>query len=142
MNEEQIVVERVYQSPIARVWKALTNREEMRQWYFNLSDFKPEVGFRFEFMGGTPQKQYKHLCEITEVIPPNKLTYSWRYEGYAGISYVSFELFEQGEETLLRLTHTGIDSFPKENPDMAIGSFRKGWDHIVNISLKEYLEGK
>lgn len=141
MKQESIVVERVYQAPVSRVWQALTDRDEMRQWYFDLKEFRPEIGFRFDFMGGTPEKQYKHLCEVTEVIPLKKLAYSWRYEGYAGISFVSFELTDQGDTTLLRLTHTGIDSFPKENPDMAIGNFRKGWDHLVNVSLREHVEG-
>jgi uncharacterized protein YndB with AHSA1/START domain len=142
MSTEPIIVERTFDAPVSKVWKALTDKNEMKNWYFDLQEFKAEEGFRFEFTGGpSPEKQYKHLCEIIEVEPEKKLVYSWRYEGYAGISFVSFELFETGEQTLLRLTHSGIESFPKENPDLHISNFVKGWNEIVHNNLKHYLEG-
>jgi hypothetical protein len=68
------------------------------------------------------------------------LTYSWCYEGYSGISFVSFELFEAEDKTLLRLSHKGIESFPKENPDFAIHNFEEGWAHIIGISLVGFLK--
>lgn len=142
MNQEPIVVERVFQAPPARVWKAITDRHEMKKWYFDLAEFKAETGFRFQFTGGpSPEKQYLHLCEVTEVVPGKKLTYSWRYDGYAGISYVSFELLPQGNATLLRLTHTGLASFPSDNQDFARSNFVEGWNAIINQSLKNFLEG-
>ena len=83
-------------------------------------------------------KRYLHLCEIIEVIPEKKLTYSWRYDGYEGNSFVTFEVFEEGDETRLKLTHRGLESFPN-NPDFARTNFEMGWDQIINTSLKEYL---
>jgi uncharacterized protein YndB with AHSA1/START domain len=91
-------------------------------------------------MGGPEDGiQYKHLCEITQVIPGQKLTYSWRYEGYEGITYVTFELFEENKKTRLKLTHTGFETFPAI-PDFAIHNFEAGWNHINNVSLKDFLE--
>ena len=113
----------------------------MKHWYFKLEEFRAEVGFQFQFSGGpSPDKQYLHLCEVTEVIPEQKLTYSWKYDGYAGISYVSFELFPDGENTKLKLTHEGLESFPNENADFARHNFEEGWDSIINESLQKYLE--
>jgi uncharacterized protein YndB with AHSA1/START domain len=112
----------------------------MKQWYFDLPEFKPEVGFSFDFMGGPDHKQYKHLCTITEVVPGKKLTYSWRYEGYEGNSFVTFELFAEGNKTRLKLTHEGLETFPASNPDLAKENFAQGWTHIVGISLKDYVE--
>jgi len=113
----------------------------MKKWYFDLAEFKAEKGFRFEFTAGEEGgKQFLHLCEITEVVPPKKLTYSWRYDGYAGNSFVTFELFEQEDKTLLRLTHEGIETFPQDTSDFAKENFAEGWNQSINISLKEYLE--
>ena len=141
MKNQVIVLERVFNSSPAKVWKALTDKDEMKSWYFDLADFKAEVGFTFQFIGGpSPEKQYLHLCEITEVIPLKKLTYSWRYDGYPGKSFVTFELHEQEEKTLLKLIHKGLGTFASENPDFAIHNFEEGWDEIINKSLKEYLE--
>jgi uncharacterized protein YndB with AHSA1/START domain len=141
MNDHPIFLEQIFDVPVSKVWKAITDKNEMKKWYFDLAEFKAEPGFKFQFSGGpSPEKQYLHLCEITEVIPEKKLTYSWRYEGYTGISYVTFELIKQENKTLLKFTHRGIETFPKENPDLAVGNFVEGWKQIVNISLKKYLE--
>lgn len=140
MENPVIIVERTFKAPVSVVWKALTDKDEMKKWYFDLKEFKAEIGFTFQFVGGPPDGiQYTHVCEVTEVVAEKKLTYSWRYEGYEGISFVTFELRAAGNETTLTLTHTGIASFPK-HPDFALGNFNEGWNHIVNVSLKGYLE--
>ncbi|HXS36579.1 MAG TPA: SRPBCC domain-containing protein [Flavipsychrobacter sp.] len=137
---EPIIVERVFNAPIARVWQAITDKDKMKEWYFNIDAFEPKVGFKFQFIGGSDSKKYTHLCEITEVIPEKKLTYSWRYKDYEGNSSVTFELFADGDKTRLKLTHTGLETFPQDTPDFARKSFAAGWDYIVNTSLKNYLE--
>jgi uncharacterized protein YndB with AHSA1/START domain len=140
-NNKSIILERLFDAPVKRVWQAITDKNEMKSWYFDLNEFKAQPGFQFQFTGeGKNGNTYKHLCEITEVVPYEKLTYSWRYEGYAGISYVTFELFERGNKTLLRLIHTGIESFPLENTDFAKQNFENGWNDIINNSLKGYLD--
>ncbi len=91
MDNQALVFERLFDAPASKVWKAITDKEEMKKWYFDLPAFKAEVGCNFQFSGGpSPEKQYLHLCEVTEVIPEKKLTYSWRYDGYAGNSFVTF----------------------------------------------------
>ncbi len=141
MSNEPFVIERTYNAPIEKVWKAITDKEEMKQWYFKLEEFKPEVGFKFHFYGGPDEgKQYLHLCEITKVIPGNTITYSWRYDGYDGISYVTFELFAEGNLTRVKLTHAGLETFPASNPDFAKENFVVGWTALIGSSLKEYVE--
>ena len=141
MEAQSIVVERSFNVPVFKVWKAITDKDEMKNWYFDLAEFKAERGFNFQFSGGpSPEKQYLHLCEVIEVIPEKKLMYSWRYDGYEGNSFVSFDLQTEDDKTLLKLTHIGLESFPQENPDFAAKNFEEGWNEIVNTSLKNYLE--
>ena len=143
MNNEPIVVERTFNAPVAKVWKAITDKNEMKQWYFDLAEFKAEVGFEFKFSGGpAPERQYLHLCKVTEVVTGKKLTYSWRYNGYPGNSFVTFELFSEGNNTRIKLTHAGLETFPKDEPDFAVKNFVEGWTDIIGRSLKEYLEKK
>jgi len=141
MENQTIELEQLLNASVRKVWKAITDKDEMKQWYFDLAAFKPEVGFKFKFWGGpSPEKQYLHLCEITEVIDGRKLAHSWHYEGYAGNTLVTFELVEQGDKTLLKFSHQGIETFPKNNPDLAITNFREGWNHIIHKALKDYVE--
>lgn len=119
MITEPFELEKTLHAPITSVWKAITDKDDMKQWYYNFKEFIPKVDFVFQFYGGKERKQYLHICKITEVIVGKKLTYSWRYVCYAGNSFVTFELFEEGNNTRLRLTHKGVESFPINNPDMA-----------------------
>ena len=141
MKTQPFVIERTYDAPVAAVWKALTERERMKQWYFNLSEFKAEVGFEFRFFGeGHQGENYLHRCKITAVEPLKKLAYSWRYDGFEGDSLVTFELFDEGGKTRIRLTHDGIETFPADNPDFAKESFAAGWTEIIGSVLKQYVE--
>ena len=136
---EAVVIERTFAAPVARVWKALTDVEEMRRWYFDLKEFKPEVDFEFEFIVEHEGMKYHHLCKITEVIPQKKLAYTWRYKGHEGNSLVTIELFGDGGKTRLKLTHEGLETFPK-TPAFARKNFVQGWTQIIGSSLKDFLE--
>jgi uncharacterized protein YndB with AHSA1/START domain len=141
MSSQPVVIERTIDAPVSRVWDALTQNEQMKKWYFNLADFIPVVGFEFQFTGTSKEnKEYMHRCTITELVPLKKLAYSWRYDGYPGNSLVTFELFEEGKKTRLKLTHAGIESFSGGGPDFAKENFAEGWTYIVDKSLKSYLE--
>jgi len=135
---EAVIIERTFTAPVARVWKALTDVEEMRRWYFDLEEFKPEVGFEFEFTVEHEGMKYHHLCRVTEVIPQKKLSYTWRYKGHEGDSLVTFELFAEGEKTRLKLTHEGLETFPKL-PAFARENFKQGWTSIAS-ELQQFLE--
>src|SRR4051812_15622172 len=110
MMEQPIIIERTYHAPVAKVWKALTDKTFMKEWYFDLAEFKAEPGFEFSFPGGPDGKSYTHLCKVVEVVDEKKISYTWRYEGYEGDSLVSFELFDEGEHTRVKLTHEGLET--------------------------------
>src|SRR5438067_2854750 len=136
---DAVVVERTLNAPVAKVWKALTDVDQMRQWYFDLKEFRPEVGFEFDFTVEHEGTKYHHLCKITEVIAQKKIAYTWRYKGEPGDSLVTFELFGEGEKTRLKLTHEGIESFPK-TPAYARKNFEAGWTAIIGSDLKQFVE--
>src|SRR5437879_6975725 len=135
------VFERTFNAPVGRVWRRFSDLEEMRQWYFNLKQFKAEVGFEFEFVVEHECTTYHHLCKVTEVIPQKKIAYTWRYKGHEGDSLVTFELFADGDETRLKLTHQGLETFPK-TAAFARKNFEAGWTAIIGSELKQFLEGK
>ena len=143
MSEKNVIVERVFAADVHTVWSALTEKELMKLWYFDLAEFRAEVGFKFEFLADDLDgKPWNHLCEVTEVVPESKLVHTWTYEGYSGVSYVMWELFAEDQNTRLKLTHSGIETFPQDVPELAIHNFEMGWDDIFNNSLREFLEKK
>ena len=141
MSEGILIKEVTLNAPQSKVWNALTSKEQMKEWYFDLEEFRTEVGFEFRFYAGKDEcNQYLHICVITEVIPERKLVYSWQYDGDPGMSYVSWELFPEGDKTRLVLTHTGLDTFDETNPDLAVGNFDEGWSYFIDKTLREFVE--
>lgn len=138
--DDPIIVERTFNATLSEVWHAITDKEKMKKWYFDIKEFRPEVGFEFQFTGGDDKKRYLHLCKIKEVIPNKKLSYSWKYDYDPGVSVVTFELFPEGDKTKLRLTHQGVNNFAKDHPELAKKNFMQGWNEIINTNLKEFLE--
>lgn len=126
--------------PVPKVWAALTENSVMKKWYFDLEEFRPEIGFEFQFYGSKDDTSYLHLCSVTEVIPEMKLSYTWKYDQFPGETTVSFTLFELEGKTLLKLIHSGIESFGLENPDLSRASFEQGWTYILGTSLKNFIE--
>ncbi len=137
---QPIIVEKTFDVPPEKLWQAITDDAQMKKWYFDLPGFRPEVGYSFSFEGGTEENTYIHHCRIIEVVPGKKLQHTWRYEGIEGDTLVTFELFPEGNQTRLRLTHSGHETFPQDNPDLARENFVAGWNDIIGRSLKEYLE--
>lgn len=134
-------IERTYPAAVTKVWQAITDKEKMKQWYFNLDEFNAKPGFEFSFPGkGAKGETYIHLCKVLEATENKKLSYSWTYKDYPGYSVVTFELFEEGKNsTRVKLTHTGLETFPAL-PDFAPSSFQAGWTQLIGTSLKNFLE--
>jgi uncharacterized protein YndB with AHSA1/START domain len=136
-----LIVERTFNAPVERVWKAISTREEIGEWSFDMKKFKAEIGFKFEFYAGKDDVKYLHRCQVTEVIPHKKLAYTWRYEGHPGNSLVTIELFAEGKKTHLKLTHTGLETFP-QTADFKRSNFVAGWNMLLGTHLKKFVETK
>ncbi|WP_051292685.1 SRPBCC family protein [Olivibacter sitiensis] len=52
MEGKNVFVERIFNANRQLVWQALTEKEMIKQWYFDLAEFKAEIGFKFEFWNG------------------------------------------------------------------------------------------
>lgn len=140
MSNEPFVIERTYNAPIERVWKAITSKEAMDQWYFETSGFEPKVGCEFTFIGKDHDGiEYLHRCKILEVTAPNLLKHTWTYDGHEGVTTITFELSAEGDKTRLKLTHEGIENLPNL-PAFAKENFAQGWTEIIGKLLPEYVE--
>ncbi|QOJ27970.1 MAG: SRPBCC domain-containing protein [Ignavibacteriales bacterium] len=140
MTGETLIVSRVFPAPADLLWKAITEKERMKEWYFDIAEFRPEPGFHFTFTGGTETREYLHLCTVIQAVSCVLLSYSWEYQGYPGKTIVTFRLEPAEGGTKLTLSHSGLDSFPADNPDFNRENFRQGWDYLMNTSLKQYIE--
>lgn len=140
-SSQPIVVEQAFHVSQETVWKAITEHDQMIKWFFdNIPEFKPEVGFETQFNVNTGERDFHHLWVIAEVIPAQKIVYDWRYKGFPGASTVTFEIFEEGGGSLLRVTSEGLESFSQDIPEFARESCEGGWKYFIQGNLKNYLD--
>ena len=127
------------------VWKALTQPDIMKKWYFNISNFEAKKGEIYDFIvtitDEDREQDFRHLFEILEAIPNKKLKHSWEYPGLRpGTSTLTWEPSQEGKETKIILKHEGIENIADENSKyFSKESYNIGWDNILN-KLKQYLE--
>lgn len=142
MKNEPVIIERVYNSPPDKVWHALTDVEQMRQWYFpSLTEFEPEVGFETRFDVENGEKLFPHIWKVAEVVPGKKISYEWKFGGYPGNSLVSFELFDEDGKTRIVLTHENLETFRGDiHPELAKPNFVEGWTYFIGTALKDFVE--
>lgn len=143
MTEDQapIIVEQTYPVSRDRVWRAITEREQMVEWFFSeIPQFRAEEGFRTQFNIHSEGRDFLHLWTITEVIPEAKIVYDWRYQDMPGIGIVTFQLEDDGDGTRLRIINEGLESFPKEVPEFSRDSCINGWEYFIQGNLLDYLE--
>lgn len=103
-----ITVETVYPHPPERVWRALTDPDELEAWLME-NDFEPRVGHRFQFRD-EPKPGWRGIvdCEVLEVDEPRRLSFTWRGDEEGEPTVVTFILTPTDGGTCLRLEHTGF----------------------------------
>ena len=134
-------LEKILRAPVDKVWAALTDRNKIKQWYFDFPEtFKLIPGQEFEWNAGPPDgKQWLHRGKIIEVITNKKLVHSWEYPGYSGYSELTWELEEAGnEKTKLTLTHKFLVPFDVKEEALRRKNFISGWKEIM-AGLENYI---
>ena len=105
-----------FNQPLQIVWDYLTIPELMAQWLME-NDFQPVVGRRFRFWSGArknPSTEGAAFCEVLEIIPFHRLSYSWKGSLDKGAttfdSIVLWTLNQTANGTELQLKHSGFEA--------------------------------
>jgi uncharacterized protein YndB with AHSA1/START domain len=142
MTNNNLKLQRIYNAPIELVWKAITDREHLKQWYFDFSeDFKLEIDHQFDWTAGPPDgKQWLHRGKMVEIIEGKKLAHIWEYPGYSGTSLVVWELTAiDALTTQLTFTHQFTVPFDPTVEALRKEHFAEGWNYIIHTALKDFL---
>lgn len=130
-----IVVEEILPHSPQKVWHALTTSELVGRWLMP-NDFAPVVGKRFTFRT-QPMGNWDGVvqCEVLEVVPYERLAYSWKGGSadnakYSSVldSVVTWTLTPSGSGTRLKLVHAG---FRSPQNDFAYDAMSSGWGRIM-----------
>ena len=135
-----ICKQQIQTSPI-KIWQALTEKNQQKEWYFDIPDFELQIGSNFHFYESGESKEYLHRCEILEIIPEKRLSHTWTHPSHSkGSSVLTWDLIPNETGTLVELKHDGVETFADAGPAFSIANFEMGWKNILTM-LKLYLNG-
>ena len=134
-------IRRILPAPARRVFEAWTRPELMARWFFPDDGWsvdvkaRVEVGGRYELSMRDPEGNlHRQFGEYREIVPVSRIVFTWCCPDFAVVdSVVTVDLFDQGHETELVLTHELLD-----NPDIR-RSHEQGWTGCLN-QLNNMLE--
>ncbi|MFN2543753.1 MAG: SRPBCC domain-containing protein [Actinomycetota bacterium] len=112
------------------VFELLTDPEQYVRWKGRAARLDARAGgeFRVEI-----NDQATAVGEYLEVDPPNRVVFTWGWQGNdavpPGSSTVEITLEPDGDATILRLVHSGL-------PAPAVGEHTQGWDHYLGRLVK------
>ena len=130
---------------VETVWEYLTDEKLLSEWLMK-NNFKPIVGHRFQFHTKPVVKfgfDGNVYCEVLEVVPFKKLSYSWKGgpgEGKITLdSIVTWTLTPKKNGTELLLEHKGFKGLKNF---MGYFFMNIGWKKKVLTRLQQLLNAK
>lgn len=143
-NLDAIVCEIDIAAPPQRVFKAISDAEEIRRRSPQLQAYEMDMrlGGRWYLEMRVPQPYrgvsvIRHEGEILELDPPRLLVYSWLANFHNDpkmSSVVRWELTATKTGTHVKLTHSGLASEPQAAKD-----YSGGWPGVLE-GIKQFLE--
>ena len=149
--QSEVIIHRVFDLPVNKVWRALTEAEQFKKWWgpegFTCPSSKMEarVGCKYlNCMRGPDGKEFWSTGVVKEFIPQKKLVISDHFSDDKGniksasADYgmpgdwpmeflITFELQEADGATKLKLLHEGI---PEEAHDDCVKGWNESFDKL------------
>jgi uncharacterized protein YndB with AHSA1/START domain len=131
----------IIKESIEKVWQALSDKKQMKEWYFDIPDFELKEGAVFNFFEPGGENRFHHQCRMLEIVPCKKLSYTWTYPSYSkGESIVTWNLEYADGITEVTLQHKDIENLADAGPDFATENYHMGWEAFM-ATLKNYIYG-
>jgi uncharacterized protein YndB with AHSA1/START domain len=132
MSDNTVVVTKVINASREELFEAFTNPEIMSKWFYPQEDMSVEVNNTFHVGGGYTLKMhgnngvtYNHEGEYKEIVPPEKLVFTWNSDVVQNtVVTVTFSEMETGTE--VTISH---DLLPEGG---MTENHRKGWNGCLN----------
>lgn len=132
--KDTIKKEQFYPHPIATVWQAISNVEDISAWFIK-ADFEARVGYQYTFTHNNTVVK----GEVLRADPVHTLIYTWIVGDPNTKTVVKWSLEEKDGGTQLTLEHSGISGYPTEEMATSMFSnFNGGWDNCLG-QLTEHL---
>lgn len=98
-TDRQIHVERIFNAPRERVWRAMTEPELLAQWWGRgnklvIEKHEMERGGHWRFVEHTDHGAFGFEGRFREIVPPERLVLTFEFDGMPGHVVVNFMTLE------------------------------------------------
>jgi len=112
----------VIEAPVSKVWEQITDPQKIADWLMP-NDFEATVGKKF-FLDCPHEGIIS--CVVKEVVPNEKLVYSFQSKTPKADTLVTITLAQEGKATRVTLVHSGWDALESAEQDQA-DNYGGGW---------------
>lgn len=122
-SEREIHIERIFNAPRERVWRALTDRELIAQWWGRgnklvIERFEPERGGHWRFVEHGPDGAHGFEGRYREVTPIERIVQTFEWDGMPGHVAVETMQLEDLGDGRTKLVNVSLFHTPEERDGM------------------------
>jgi len=130
-SEREILIERIFNAPRERVWRAFTQAELLAQWWgrgnrLDIERFEMRAGGHWRFVehhgGGSDGFEGR----FREVTPPERLAYTFEWDGMPGYVAIETVLLEGLGDGRTKVVTTSLFFTPEERDGMLSSGMEQG----------------
>ncbi|MNL14416.1 hypothetical protein D3C87_1353530 [compost metagenome] len=124
------------------IWRALTDRDDLEEWWSEGVTLEPKVGGKFredwEDDEGKPQLA---TGKVLAVKPNKEIRFTWNEKNWAKDAFTECLISIEDSKTIRTLTlkHSGWEIFPEGKRAKLMKDFQVGWDYHLK-ELKSFLD--
>lgn len=126
----------------AEVWGALTDSDELENWWSEEVKLEARVGGQFrEVWEDDEGKAQLASGKVTAVKPKQEITFSWREKDWPKdvTTLCTFLIKDDKNQRTITVRHSGWENLPESKQAMLVEDFSLGWKYHLK-ELKSYLD--
>ncbi len=130
-TDREIHIERVFDAPRDRVWRAFTERDQIAQWWGRgnklvVERMEVERGGHWRFVEHSADGVHGFEGRYREVTPPERLVYTFEWDGMPGHVAVDTTIFEDLGDGRTKVVSTSIFHTTEERDGMLYSGMEQG----------------
>ena len=130
-TDREIHIERIFNAPRDRVWKAMTDPNLIAQWWGRgnklvIEKFELERGGHWRFVEHSPEGVHGFEGRFREVTPPERVVQTFEWDGMPGHVIIETAVLEDLGDGRTRLVNTSLFHTTEERDGMLQSGMEDG----------------
>ena len=130
-GDREIHIERIFNAPRERVWKAMTDPALVAQWWGRgnklvIERMEVERGGHWRFVEHSPDGSHGFEGRYREVSPESRLSYTFEWDGMPGHVIVETVVLEELPEQRTRVVNTSLFHTTEDRDGMMSAGMEQG----------------